>query len=239
MNTVKFDKKATRVVAHRGLSGIEAENTNAAFVAAGNRSYYGIETDIHRTKDGKFVVNHDGNLKRIGGADINVEEATLAELQALPLFDKDGEADRVDLHPTTLENYIKICKRYEKHAVLELKSEFTLEETERFIDIIKSYGYLENVTFISFKYQNLLNVRQILPKQSAQFLFSEFTEEIMEKLTRDGFDVDIRHTALTKELIDRLHGANITVNTWTVDDPAAAEKYAEWGIDFITSNILE
>ena len=55
MNTIKFNKKNTQIVAHRGLSGIEVENTNSAFVAAGNRSYYGIETDIHRTKDGRFV----------------------------------------------------------------------------------------------------------------------------------------------------------------------------------------
>ena len=61
MNTIKFDKKDTRVIAHRGLSGLEKENTNSAFVAAGNRSYYGIETDIHRTKDGHFVINHDGD----------------------------------------------------------------------------------------------------------------------------------------------------------------------------------
>ena len=47
MDTIKFDKKKTVMIAHRGLSGIETENTNSAFVAAGNRSYYGIETDIH------------------------------------------------------------------------------------------------------------------------------------------------------------------------------------------------
>ena len=44
MNTIKLNKGNVRVVAHRGLSGIERENTNAAFVAAANRSYYGIET---------------------------------------------------------------------------------------------------------------------------------------------------------------------------------------------------
>lgn len=32
MNTIKFSKKNTQVVAHRGLSGIEAENTNAALL---------------------------------------------------------------------------------------------------------------------------------------------------------------------------------------------------------------
>ena len=239
MDTVKFDKKSTLVVAHRGLSGIEPENTNASFIAAGNRSYYGIETDIHRTADGRFVVNHDDTLSRVAGVDINVEEATLRELQAVTLFDKDGSLDRADLHPTTLESYIKICKKYEKHAVLELKSEFTDEETESFISIIKALDYLENVTFISFKYENLVKVRKILPNQSAQFLFSDFTEEIFENLKRDKFDVDIKHTLLSEELIARLHRANIKVNCWTVDNPEDAEKYASWGIDFITSNILE
>ena len=34
MDTVKFDKKETKVIAHRGLSGIERENTCPAFGAA-------------------------------------------------------------------------------------------------------------------------------------------------------------------------------------------------------------
>ena len=61
MTTVKFEKGQVQVIAHRGLSGIERENTNAAFVAAGNRSYYGIETDIHRTAGfgGGLIRNDD------------------------------------------------------------------------------------------------------------------------------------------------------------------------------------
>ena len=38
MDTVKIDAKSTKMIAHRGVSGIERENTAAAFVAAGNRS---------------------------------------------------------------------------------------------------------------------------------------------------------------------------------------------------------
>lgn len=54
MDTIKIDKNNVKLIAHRGVSGIERENTAAAFVAAGNRSYYGIETDVHVTKDGKI-----------------------------------------------------------------------------------------------------------------------------------------------------------------------------------------
>ena len=46
-DTVKIDKRGVRLIAHRGLSGIEQENTCAAFIAAANReSYYGIETNF-------------------------------------------------------------------------------------------------------------------------------------------------------------------------------------------------
>ena len=133
MDTVKFDKKATRVIAHRGLSGLEKENTNPAFVAAGNRSYYGIETDIHKTKDGHFVINHDGDFNRVAGENIIIEESTLEEIQKIVLFDVDGTKNRCDLRPTTLQNYISICKKYEKHSVIELKAKFTDEDIKEII----------------------------------------------------------------------------------------------------------
>ena len=65
MDTIKIEKKNTLMVAHRGVSGLEKENTLAAFVAAGNRSYYGVETDVHRTADGKYVVIHDSDTARV------------------------------------------------------------------------------------------------------------------------------------------------------------------------------
>ncbi len=239
MNTIKFNKSNVRVVAHRGLSGIERENTNAAFVAAGNRSYYGIETDIHRTADGRFVVCHDSDLMRVSGERIPVEEVTLATLQNVVLLDKDGTKDRADLRPSTLENYISICKRYEKHCVLELKSKFTEEETARFIEIIRKLDYLDNVTFISFHYDNLTKIRDILPEQSVQYLFCEITDEIVDRLTADKIDVDVKFTALTEETVKKMHDAGLKVNCWTVDDPADGDALAKMGVDFITSNILE
>ena len=60
-DTIRINASNVRMIAHRGLSGIELENTNSAFVAAGNRSYFGIETDVHITADGQFVIIHDDN----------------------------------------------------------------------------------------------------------------------------------------------------------------------------------
>lgn len=239
MDTIKFEKKNTRVVAHRGLSGIEVENTNSAFVAAGNRSHWGIETDIYRTADGKFVIGHDDNYKRLSGEEIFLEKETLERLRQVVFFDKDGTKNRVDLRPATLENYLSIVKKYEKHAVLELKSDFTDEEIARIIEIIREYDYLDNLTFISFNYDNLLRVRKILPNQSAQYLFWKITDAEIERLVRDKIDVDVWVVELTKEQIEACHRAGLVVNCWTVDDPKKAEELASWGIDIITSNILE
>lgn len=239
MNTIKIQKNSTKIVAHRGLSGIETENTNAAFVAAGNRSYYGIETDIHRTADGRFVVCHDDDLKRVAGVDIPVETTTLAELQSIILFDKDGTKGREDLRVSVLENYLAICKKYGKHCVLELKSDFTDEEIAEIVRIAESLDYLESVTFISFVYSNVTKIRAIRPTQSVQFLFGKFDEEIINRLIADRIDVDVYYKALTKEIIDLLHKNGLVVNCWTVDDKIAAEKLTAWGVDYITSNILE
>ena len=239
MNTIKIDKKQVKLVAHRGLSGIEVENTNAAFIAAGNRSYYGIETDIHRTNDGKFVIGHDDNYERLSGEKIFLGEHTLSELEGVIFFDKDGVKDRVDLRPSHLENYLKIVKKYEKHAVLELKSDFTDEEIARIVEIVKSYDYLESTTFISFIYDNLVKVKKLLPSQSAQYLFWKVTDAEIERLSRDKIDVDVWSRELTKEQIDACHKAGLTVNCWTVDTAEEAEKLISWGIDYITSNILE
>lgn len=239
MNTIKIDKKQTLLIAHRGLSGIEKENTNSAFVAAGNRSYFGIETDIHNTIDGRFVISHDNSLERVSGEKLNVEDVSLAVSQSIILKDKDGSRDRIDLRPPTLEDYIKICKRYEKKCILELKSPFKLTEIKKIIKTINSFDYLENVIFISFNYKNLQKIRKLLPNQAAQYLFYEFTDKIIEDLVKDKIDVDVYHPNLNKETIEKLHGLGLKVNCWTVDEKARADELISWGIDFITTNILE
>ena len=74
MDTVKINKGKTQMIAHRGLSALELENTCAAFVAAGNRSYFGIETDVHVTADGRVIIIHDDSTSRVSDADLSVED---------------------------------------------------------------------------------------------------------------------------------------------------------------------
>ena len=239
MNTVKFEKGNALVVAHRGLSGIERENTNAAFVAAANRSYYGIETDIWRTSDGKFILNHDPDFSHYGGVGCEIEKTPFEDLRKIILTDKGGTRGRYDLRPSTLEEYIGICKRYEKRAVLELKSNFTDGEIAEIINTIDVCGYLEGVTFISFGFENLLKVRKILPDAVVQYLLWELNEANFKEAVDNSFDVDVAYKKVTPEWIERLHTAGVKINVWTVDTKDVAEEFVRLGIDFITTNILE
>lgn len=238
--TIKINSKNTKMVAHRGVSGLERENTALSFTAAGNREkYYGIETDVHRTKDGKYVCIHDGNTQRVSGVDMCIEESTLEEIQSVALYDVDGK-NRVDIRVPTLQDYINICHRYGKVSVLELKTPFEPEEIREITDIIRGLGHLDMTVFISFHRQDLVYLREILPKQKAQLLTAgEFTEEIKRFVVEYDLDIDIRWPDLTREAFEEMKALGKEVNVWTVDDVENGERLADMGVDYITTDILE
>ena len=239
MNSVKINSGNTLMIAHRGLSGIETENTNAAFIAAGNRSYFGIETDVHKTSDGKFVVIHDDETGRVAAENISVEGSSFDDLRKVKLHSPDGTFGRADMLIPTLKEYINTCKRYEKKAILELKNEFTSDEIKSICNEINEEEYLSEVIFISFCFDNLVRLREFYPGQTVQFLIDDYSDDLPDLLSKHGFDLDIKYTSLTKERIETLHKNGIKVNCWTCNDKDVGEELCRYGIDFITSNILE
>lgn len=242
MNTIKFEKKDVKMVAHRGLSGIERENTNPAFVAAGNRSYYGIETDVHIAADGRFVIIHDETTTRVsnGAVAVNVEEVSYDEVKDVVLPDKDGSTMRSDIRVPLLAEYIHICKKYEKYCVLELKNHFPEEYLPKLIAEIDALDYLDGMIFISFDWANCVNMRALLPEARIQFLTSAPVDDALaESLAAHRLDLDIYYPRLSKGAVDKLHANGIEVNAWTCDNPEYGARLAAMGVDYITSNILE
>lgn len=80
-------KLQTARFAHRGLHAISKgvpENSMRAFRLAVEQGY-GIELDVHLSKDGKLVVEHDDSLLRTCGVDQAIEDCTWAELRDLKL----------------------------------------------------------------------------------------------------------------------------------------------------------
>lgn len=237
MQTVKINKGTTKIIAHRGLSGIESENTAAAFIAAGNRSYFGIETDVQVTADGAYVLLHDDTTGRVADENLTVAESTLAQLRKIRL--KENGAAAPHLVIPTLEEYIRICQRYDKVCVLELKSNFTEPQLMQIVQIIERTGYLPRMIFISFHLQCLLNLRKALPKHPLQYLTTGFSETIFETLVQHRLDLDIAYEQVDAALVAQLHKAGLKINCWTNDDKEKAEALAALGVDYITTNLLE
>lgn len=240
MDTIKIkEKKSTNIIAHRGLSGIEQENTTNAFVAACNRSYFGVEWDIHVTADNRYLVYHDDSTGRLCDKDLVMERSDFMTLRALRIRESGGGRFDEWLHMPTLEEALAVLARYEKTGVIELKNAMRPENIREIVSICRECYDLEKIIFISFIFENLVELRKLLPESRMQFLTCELTEELPRKLREYRFDIDVDCGLLNEENIKFLHENGIAINCWTCDDPGQAGQLIRWGVDFITTNILE
>lgn len=231
MDTIKLNKYGhTKMIAHRGLSGLFVENTMSAFKAAGKASFYGIETDIHITKDNKFIAFHDNTTRRLSRINLRIEETDYATLRLLPI--------KFHRMPS-LKEYIRCCKNFEKIAVLELKNPMSKENILGIIETIEELDYINETIFISFSVQNLKYIRECKPTQTVQFLTEKFNSKTLDLLIKNRFDLDIIYTSLSESVVQLCHDNGIKVNCWTVNEPADAERLIDHEVDYITSNIIE
>ncbi len=238
MDTIKIDKNKTLMIAHRGLSKIERENTASAFIAAGNRTYYGCECDVRKTLDNKYVIAHDADLKRNAGKALDIKDCTYEELLKVNLFDVLGiERDYYKI--LLLEDYIRICKKYQKKCIIEFKIDFSEFEIKEIVEKIKKEEYVEECIFISFFKKPLLITKGLLSNNKIQFLNDKIDEDTFNFCVNNHFGIDVQHKALSKEVVEMFHKENLEVNCWTVDDPKRAKELIEMGVDYITTNILE
>ena len=79
------------IIAHRGASAYEPENTIPSFELAEELDSDYIELDIHLTKDGELIVIHDDDVKRTTEAKGKIKDHTLAELKGLTANEEKGK----------------------------------------------------------------------------------------------------------------------------------------------------
>ena len=116
---------------------------------------------------------------------------------------------------------------------------FGAEINETIVREIEKEDYLPHMIFISFDWNNLVELRRLLPSCKVQFLTSKWDDALCERLAANGFDLDILYSELTAERVKMLHRAGIEVNCWTCDKKDHAETLVAYGVDYLTSNILE
>ena len=223
-------------VAHRGYSQAYLGNTEGAFRAAAAMDFYGIETDVRKTKDGVYICQHDDTVKFADGTEKLPSEATFAELSSKPLRNDKSE-DAVYL--CTFADYLEICKSGNKVAVIELKEDFSSEDLREILALVNDRYDPASVSVISFYYDALLRVRAENPALPLQYLSEQKNDPIFDRCLKDGVSIDVRQSILTKALVDSFHKAGLTVNTWTINKQFDRNIVRIKGVDYITTDLFD
>lgn len=230
------------LIGHRGSSeGVE--NTLDAYRAGADRGYYGLETDIHVTKDGYFVCSHDDVLTEWNYPKVMIEKTTLKKLRALNLVQKRWD-QTYQGKITTFEEYLDLCIEKNVTPVIELKYTTGITHTNtsnvpRLVQIVKDKGLIHRAIFISFMREPLQYIRDHEdPSIQLQYLCYPHTERpYFEWMKREHIDLDICR-GFSRELVERYHAAGLKVNCWTIDDADWANEEVDFGVDMITTNKL-
>ncbi len=136
----------SHLLIHRGLAKENfKENTISSFKYC-FRKNYGIETDIHFTKDNKIICFHDFNLKNKFKINKAIKKTNYQELLKI----SKNKKKPIPL----LKDLIKISKN-KKFLMLEIKPLFSKKNLKVLLDEIK---YLKNYSLTSFKEQNIVNL---------------------------------------------------------------------------------
>lgn len=227
----------TKIIAHRGFSGIAPENTLAAFQKAIDAGIEYFELDIHKTKDDSVVVIHDSSVNRTSsnGMKGKVEEMTYAELSQVRVgySGKFGDEFKAEKVPTLREalqlakGKIKVC--------LEIKVTGAEEQVMQTLTDLKMK---DEVIIFSFLYPALAKVRQLDENIDILYLMGSADETTIDyaKVIKAQAIGAGGGNPLTKGYVDKVHANGLEIWRWTVDDEAAMKELISIGVDGIISN---
>ncbi|MFD8569870.1 glycerophosphodiester phosphodiesterase [Streptomyces sp. NPDC059639] len=243
------------VVAHRGASAYAPENTLEAIDKADRLGFDWVENDVQRTKDGALVVLHDTTLSRTTDveqlypdrAPWNVKDFTAAEIAKLDAGSWKG-AEFTGARIPTLHQYLRRVEHNHQKLLMEIKSPELYPGIEDQIlrqlgrDGWLTRGHVKHRLVIqSFDATSVRTVHERRPDITTGFLgtpavaelpaYATFADQINPSNTTIGADYVAAAHAFKGP-----HGKPLEVYTWTVNDAAAAQRVAGYGVDGIITN---
>ena len=241
--------QAQLIVGHRG-SQWGVENTRAAFINGARAGAWGLECDIRCTADGTFVVSHDGSYKRLAGPETEISAMNTASILATPLTQQ-RHGITYAATPCTLGEFLDICNEYHVVPVIEVKictnihsntkaeNEPVFDGIPALINLIDQKGCSDRAVIISFMPGVVDFIQRHYPDITVQVLAGDedgTIDEWVDWCIEHKMDLDVVHTIVTKEAVDRMHQAGLKVNVWTVDRIEDFDRVKAAGVDFITTN---
>ncbi|MGH2486272.1 MAG: glycerophosphodiester phosphodiesterase, partial [Ktedonobacterales bacterium] len=223
--------------AHRGARAHAPENTLLAFSLAFDLGADAIECDVQRSRDGQFVVIHDGTVDRTTDGTGFVSEQRLDELRGLDAGRKWRIAQRI---PTLDETLALVWER--GGAVnLEIKGESVEESvaTARVVELVlreQHPAFRKRLLISSFEHPAIALLKERLPWLRIGALFSNEWRRgdlIAPALALHAEAIHPAFSLVNPELIRRAHDAGLRVNVWTANRPATIEQLIRWEVDGI------
>lgn len=210
-----------KTIAHRGYVEKGVENSIEALEAAAKAGVDYVEMDVLMTKDNKFIVMHDYNLKRLAGINKKVQDMTYNELVGLPIS-QSGHTSKIP----SFEEYVKRAKELNIKLVVELKPHGG--EPNNYVDI-----FIEKVKELdienNYKYMSLdLKVMEELESKAPQletgyiipFQFGKFSNNNVDFFAIEDF-------SFSNTLVEQAKSQNKSVYVWTINDPSLITKYLQ------------
>lgn len=202
-----------KIVAHRGGGNEGAENTVSGLEAASRLGAYGSEIDIQRTKDGGYVVNHDGTFKRVAGDNRKPEEMTLKEIRKLSV---DGEP------VPTFEDMMSASKG-RMVLFIELKgSTADRKMADDAVALIRKYQMEDECVLISLKYGLIDYIETTYPDIQTGFLLFAAIGETAE-LNCDY--IGLEEESATTDTIRSIHKEGKKVLVWTANEKGSQKQF--------------
>lgn len=155
------------VIAHRGNVKAGVENSIEAMQAAKKAGAAYSEMDVVMTKDKRFVVIHDNNLKRLSGVDNTVSNMTLKELQKLTLHQ-----GKFTSHIASLEEFLAAAKAVKQPILIELKpyGHEPKDYVERFLKVLKEQNATKDNKVMSLDLDVIQKVEKLAPEISTGYV---------------------------------------------------------------------
>jgi glycerophosphoryl diester phosphodiesterase len=210
------------VIAHRGASGVEFENSRAAFRAAARLGADGVELDVHGARDGTLVVHHDPRIDGHPIALLGVEE--LAQLRLA-----NGESP-----PTLADALATIGPRL--RVFVEVKAlDPSLDES--FFRALDQGPNPSGYAVHSFDRDVIRRLGALRPRIPRGVLSDTHPAEPLRLLEETGATVLWQEAgSLDAALVAVVHATSREVFAWTVNEPSDIERALALGVDGICTN---
>lgn len=207
-------------IAHRGFSYKAPENTIHAFKEAFKAGFKYVECDLGFTSDNVPVLLHDYTIDRTSNGTGNIADITYEEVRTLD-FGSWYSEEYTGTKIMSFSEFLYVCKWLQLHPYIEVKETSTDDQLDILMNMVRSYGLQDHVTWISFGYSQLAYIVSKLPTARVGFVVNDITIEIVnraEQLKTGANHVFVDTFNYTDDVIQYATGKNIPVEIWVVNN---------------------